>query len=52
MSFISTYFKLIKNFIYVHCLLIEDYEQAPLRNELIFAPFVEQFKPATLRKPS
>ena len=39
-NFISTYSKLLKNFIYARFLLIEGYEQGALRKELIFAPFV------------
>ena len=52
MNFISTYSKLLKHFIFARILLIEDYEQGALRKELIVAPFVEQFKRGTLRKPS
>ena len=35
---------------FVHLLLIEDYEQAALRKKLAIAHFVERFKTATLRK--
>ena len=40
---ISTYFKLLKNFIFAHFLLIEGYEEGALRKELIVAPFVERY---------
>ena len=52
MNFISTYSKLLKHFIVVHFLPIEDYEQGAPRKELIFAPFVEQFKIGTLKNLS
>ena len=51
-NFISTYSKLLKHFIFARFLLIEDYEQSALQKELIFAPFVEGFKTATLGKAS
>ena len=47
-----TYSKLLKHFIYARFLLIEGCEQGALRRELIFAPFVERLKTATLRKAS
>ena len=46
------YSKLLKYFIFAGFLLIEDYEQGAPRKELIFAPFVERFITATLRKSS
>ena len=46
------YSKLLKHFIFAGFLLIEDYEQGAIRKELIFAPFVERFITATLRKSS
>ena len=42
---------MFKNFIFVHLLLLEDYEQGALQKELIIAPLMEQFKAATSRKP-
>ena len=51
-NFISNYSKLLKHFVFARFLLIEDYEQDTLRKEPIFAPFVERFKTATLRKSS
>ena len=36
----------------VSCPMIEGYDQGALQEELIFAPFVERFKTATLRKCS
>ena len=44
-NFISTYSKLLKNFIYARFPLIEGYDLGALKG----APFVEQFKAATLR---
>ena len=40
----------LKKFIFVHLLLLEDYEQGALEKELIIVTFVEQFKTAPLRK--
>ena len=37
-------------FVFVHLLLIEDYEQGALPKELIILPFVERLKTATFRK--
>ena len=51
-NFISTYFKLFNDFTFPCFLLIEGYEQGPLRKEPIFALFVERFKRDTLRKSS
>ena len=48
--FISIYSNLLNHFVFGHLLVIEDYEQGALRKELVFDPFVEQFKLATLRK--
>ena len=42
------YNNLLKYFIFVHLLLIEDYEQGALRKKLIIAPFVGRLKTATL----
>ena len=50
MNSIRTYRNLLENLIFAHFVLIKSYEQLGLRKELIFAPFVEQFKTATLRK--
>ena len=50
MNFMRTYSKLLKYFIFARFSLIEGYEQGALRKELIFAPFVERFKTATLGK--
>ena len=44
MKLISIYSNLINHFIFVHHLLIGDYEQGALRKKQIFAFFVEQFK--------
>ena len=35
---------MLKYFIFVHLLLIEDYEQGDLLKELISTPFVRRFK--------
>ena len=37
-------------FLFAHFLLIEGYRKCTLRKEPVTAPFVEQFKTATLRK--
>ena len=37
-------------FVFVHLLLIEDYEEGALRKDLTIAASVEQLKTATLRK--
>ena len=50
MNFINIYRNLLYHLIFVHILLLEDYEQGPERKVLIFAPFLEQFKTASLRK--
>ena len=49
-NFISIYSNLLKYFIFVHLLPIEDYEQGALRKELIIVPFAGRLKTATLRK--
>ena len=41
-----------QHFIFARFLLIEGYEHGALRKELIFAPFLERFKTAILRKSS
>ena len=51
-NFIGTYVNWLKNFSFAHFLLIEGYRKYYLRKESIIAPFVEQFKTATLRKSS
>ena len=50
MNYILSYRNLLKNFIFFHFLLLEDYEQGALSKKLIIATFVERFKAATLRK--
>ena len=50
MNSIPSYRNLLKNFIFFHFLLLEDYEQGTLRKEPVIATFVERFKTATLRK--
>ena len=52
MNFISIYSNLLNHILFVHFLLIEDYEEGALRKKPVIAPFVEQFKIATLRKSS
>ena len=52
LNFISTYANWLKNFSFAHFLLIEGYRKNYLRRESVIAPFVEQFKTATLRKSS
>ena len=47
---VSTWSNLLKNFIFVHFLLLEDYEQVGLRNDLNITPLMESFRTATLRK--
>ena len=47
---INIYRNLLKNFIFVHLLLLEDYEQGPLQKELIIALLMGRFKTATCRK--
>ena len=47
---VSTWSNLFKNFIFVHFLLLEDYEQVGLRNDLNITPLMESFRTATLRK--
>ena len=47
---VSTWSNLFKNFIFVHFLLLEDYEQVGLRKDLNIAPLMEWFRTATLRK--
>ena len=47
---INTWSNLLENFIFVHRLLLEDYEQGALQKELIVAPLMERFKTATFRK--
>ena len=47
MNFIDIYSNLLNHFIFVHLLLIEDYEEGALRKELVFALFVEQSKLGT-----
>ena len=49
-NFISTCVNLLRNFFFAHFLLIEGYGKCALRKKLVIAPFVEQFKSATLRK--
>ena len=41
MNSIRTYKNFLKNFIFAHFLLLEDFEQGALRKELIIAAFVE-----------
>ena len=50
MNSIRTYRNLLKNFIFAHLLLLEDYDQGALRKDSVIATFIEQFKTATLRK--
>ena len=50
MNSIRTYRNLLKNFIFAHLLLLEDYDQGALRKDSVIATFMEQFKTATLRK--
>ena len=50
MNSIPTYRNLLKNLIFAHLLLLEDYDQGALRKESVIATFMEQFKIATLRK--
>ena len=47
-NLISTYSKLLKNFIYTCFPQIEGYERVPYR----VAPFIERIKTGTLRKSS
>ena len=47
---VSTWSNLFKNFIFVHFLLLEDYEQVGVRKDLNIAPLMEWFRTATLRK--
>ena len=47
---INFYSNLLKNFIFVHLLLLEDYEQGALQKELIIVPLIERFKTATFSK--
>ena len=47
---VSTWSNLLKNFIFVHFLLLEDYEQVGLRKDLNITPLMESFRTATLRK--
>ena len=44
MNFISIYSNLLKYFIFVHLLLIEDYKQGALRKDLIIVPSVDGLK--------
>ena len=48
---INTQNSLLRNFILVHLLLLEDYEQGALQKDLIIAPLMQQFEIATFRKP-
>ena len=48
---INTQSNLLRNFIFVHLLLLEDYEQGALQKDLIIAPLMQQFETATFRKP-
>ena len=41
---------MLKHFSFDRFLLIEDYEQGAQRKDLIFAPFIDRFKTATLGK--
>ena len=50
MNSIRTYRNLLKNFIFTHLLLPEDYDQGALQKESVIATFIEQFEIATLRK--
>ena len=43
---------LLKNFIFVHLLLLEDYEQGALQKVLIIAPLMKRFTTATSSKIS
>ena len=47
---INTSSNIIKIFIFIHLLLLEDYEQGALQKELITAPLMERFKTATFRR--
>ena len=47
---VSTWSNLFKNFIFVHFLLLEDYEQVGLRKDLNITPLMESLRTATLRK--
>ena len=47
---VSTWSNLLKNFIFVHFLLLEDYEQVGLRKDLNITPLMESLRTATLRK--
>ena len=51
MNSIRTCRNLLKHFIFDHMLVIEDYEQAALRMQLVFSPVEERCKITTLRKP-
>ena len=44
MNFISIYSNLLKYFIFVQLLLIEDYKQGALRKDLIIVPSVDCLK--------
>ena len=41
---------LLKNYIFIHLLLLEGHEQGALEKKLTLAPLMEQFKTATFRK--
>ena len=51
-NFISTYANWLKNFSFVHFLLVEGYRKYYLRKESVIAPLVERLKTATLRRSS
>ena len=44
MNFICSYKNLLKNFIFFHFLLLEDYEQGALKKEPVLAAFIKWFK--------
>ena len=44
MNSIRIYKKLLRNFIFAHLLLLEDYDQGVLRKESVIATFIEKCK--------
>ena len=47
MNSIPIYKNLLRNFIFTHLLLLEDYDQGVLRKESVIASFIEKCKIAT-----
>ena len=50
MHFASTWRKLLQQSIYLEVLVVEGLAQGAPQKDLLMAPFVERFKPTTLRE--